>query len=412
MYDEEYGSKFKRVGVPIIIGIISGLAIFGLLYLVFFTKTESKNTEPTPTPYETPQVIEPTPVATDDISTPIPTTRPTTKPTAKPTATPIPTTKPTATPTPKPTPKPTATPSVSFGKNNYVCGKGSTITVKTKICQDILKDVSSENKKIATANVVVIYYPTGQINDTIKCGSTSKCITDSHNQVNACQTYESNVKCVAAGTTNINVKTGTGLKAKASVKVVDKYVSVKSVHIDDYNRTIKVGDKFTLTANVDPSNASNKKVYWTTSDKSVLTVDSSGNVKAVKSGKAKITAKVYYDDTKSYSDSVEYRVYAKESELAANDLVAFARNSGSCKAGKEFIIGFHMFMVPNSNVSGGALKEIKSQNTAIATVGKNMSDEYCYGCYKYMIKCKKAGTTKLEVTTTKGGKATYTLTVK
>ncbi|MCH4860695.1 Ig-like domain-containing protein, partial [Bifidobacterium pseudolongum] len=50
------------------------------------------------------------------------------------------------------------------------------------------------------------------------------------------------------------------------------------------SRTVK------LSATVAPSNASNKKVTWSSSDEKIATVDSKGNVKANKAGTVKITA--------------------------------------------------------------------------------------------------------------------------
>ena len=49
------------------------------------------------------------------------------------------------------------------------------------------------------------------------------------------------------------------------------------------------GDVVTLTATVNPSNASNKNVYWASSDQAVATVDANGKVTAIKAGKTTIT---------------------------------------------------------------------------------------------------------------------------
>ena len=48
------------------------------------------------------------------------------------------------------------------------------------------------------------------------------------------------------------------------------------------------GDVVTLTATVNPANASNKNIYWTSSDQGVATVDNSGKVTAIKAGKTTI----------------------------------------------------------------------------------------------------------------------------
>ena len=44
-------------------------------------------------------------------------------------------------------------------------------------------------------------------------------------------------------------------------------------------------------ATINPSNATNKNVVWTSSNSKVVTVDQKGNVKGIKAGKATITVK-------------------------------------------------------------------------------------------------------------------------
>ena len=48
--------------------------------------------------------------------------------------------------------------------------------------------------------------------------------------------------------------------------------------------TLTVGETEKITATVSPSNATNKKVIWSSSDEAVATVDENGNVKAVAVG--------------------------------------------------------------------------------------------------------------------------------
>ncbi len=75
---------------------------------------------------------------------------------------------------------------------------------------------------------------------------------------------------------------------------VRKYVEPASVHptavtLNTNALDLYVGDSETLTATVAPNNAGNKKVTWTSSDESVATVSSIGEVKAVAEGTATIT---------------------------------------------------------------------------------------------------------------------------
>lgn len=66
---------------------------------------------------------------------------------------------------------------------------------------------------------------------------------------------------------------------------------VKDVKLDYTNITLKLKEKFRLTAKVSPDDASNKKILWFSSDTNVATVNEDGMVTAVGSGSATILAK-------------------------------------------------------------------------------------------------------------------------
>ena len=67
-------------------------------------------------------------------------------------------------------------------------------------------------------------------------------------------------------------------------------IPVTSVRLDQDTLSLVVDGTGTLKATVAPENATNKDVTWESSDATVATVDEKGNVKAVKAGKAIITA--------------------------------------------------------------------------------------------------------------------------
>ena len=67
-------------------------------------------------------------------------------------------------------------------------------------------------------------------------------------------------------------------------------VPVSGVALNTTTATLKVGDTATLTATVEPSDATNKDVTWTSSNENVATVDANGTVKALATGTAAITA--------------------------------------------------------------------------------------------------------------------------
>lgn len=68
-------------------------------------------------------------------------------------------------------------------------------------------------------------------------------------------------------------------------------VSVTSVSLNKSTLDIKVGETATLTATINPTNATNKNVTWKSDSTQIATVDTAGKVTAIKEGTAKITVK-------------------------------------------------------------------------------------------------------------------------
>ena len=76
----------------------------------------------------------------------------------------------------------------------------------------------------------------------------------------------------------------------ACKKVGPELIEVESLSIDKTSIQLKVGETVTLSATVNPSNASDKTVTWYSSDASIATVEE-GKITALKLGTATITAK-------------------------------------------------------------------------------------------------------------------------
>lgn len=67
-------------------------------------------------------------------------------------------------------------------------------------------------------------------------------------------------------------------------------IPVNGVEINKTSATINVGKEDSLAVTVNPDNAANKNVSWTSSDPTVATVDQNGKIVALKSGTTVITA--------------------------------------------------------------------------------------------------------------------------
>lgn len=86
---------------------------------------------------------------------------------------------------------------------------------------------------------------------------------------------------------------GTGVSADfvdAKIEIKKPPVDVSGISLDKTSADMYVGDTFILTATVEPSNATDKTVTWSSSNASVISVNN-GVVTALKEGTATITAK-------------------------------------------------------------------------------------------------------------------------
>ena len=121
--------------------------------------------------------------------------------------------------------------------------------------------------------------------------ATNKNVTWSSSNTSVATVNNGKVTALKAGTATITVKTEDGGKtATCEVTVNAKVYPVESVSLDKAWCEMTEGDEFTLIATVNPENATNKNVSWSSSNTAVATVDN-GKVKALKAGTTTITVK-------------------------------------------------------------------------------------------------------------------------
>ena len=207
---------------------------------------------------------------------------------------------------------------------------------------------------------------------------------------------EGNVKAVKPGTAKIRVSTtdGSKLNAECEVTVTKAKVAVTGVSLDNTLLLISVGESRKLSATVKPSGATNKEVSWASSNESVATVDSNGNVKGLKEGSATITV-----TTKDGSKTATCKVtVSKPVSTIAVTGVSLNKTSLSLTVGESQSLSA---TVSPSNASDKSVSW-KSSDTSVATVDGSGN-----------VKAVKAGTAKVTVTTKDGSKtATCNVTVK
>ena len=140
-------------------------------------------------------------------------------------------------------------------------------------------------------------------------------VWESGNESAATVSQEGLVTAVGEGKATITVKANDGgFSASCEVTVNKKVIAVTGVKLSAASMTLREGEKGTLTATVEPANATNKNVEWWTSDLDVVSVistsgGSNGYVEARKAGKATVTVKT---EDGEFSASCEITVEKKE----------------------------------------------------------------------------------------------------
>lgn len=88
-------------------------------------------------------------------------------------------------------------------------------------------------------------------------------------------------------------------------------IKATKIEIEEDIETMYVGETETLTAIISPSNVTNKKITWKTSDEDIVTIDSNGKITAKKVGTAEITASTSNGKTSSIKINVIEKVENK-----------------------------------------------------------------------------------------------------
>ncbi|MEG1749840.1 MAG: Ig-like domain-containing protein, partial [Tannerellaceae bacterium] len=155
-----------------------------------------------------------------------------------------------------------------------------------------------------TLTFTTIILPTNASNKAL----TWKSSDDKVATVNAGQ-----VKAIAVGTAVITATAADGSKAYDMCVLTVKDATPPTpptpaigISLNIHAKALAIGGTFTLTATVAPSTAS-QQVKWTTSDKTVATVDENGKVKAIAAGTANVTATTKDGE---FSDKCEVTVIA------------------------------------------------------------------------------------------------------
>ena len=99
------------------------------------------------------------------------------------------------------------------------------------------------------------------------------------------------VTAKSEGKTVITATASNGEKGYCNVIVKSSYVKVIDISLDIHSLTMNLGDTYQLNASVLPSNATDKKITWSSDNTNIATVSNSGLVKATGKGETYVNCK-------------------------------------------------------------------------------------------------------------------------
>ena len=156
--------------------------------------------------------------------------------------------------------------------------KNSTAVTSVRINEQNLKV-----KKGTESRLTVTVLPSTAVNKNVIWTSSNTNIA----------TIDSNgiITAKNIGTTNITATSAENNTIKATCTITVEPVDVSNIAVSNTNISIKTGESATISITVQPSNAENKTVTWTSSNTNIATVDNNGKITGISKGTTTITVK-------------------------------------------------------------------------------------------------------------------------
>lgn len=267
----------------------------------------------------------------------------------------------------------------AINEENVVVGY-CRVTVKEKVTGITLSQTSvTTSLATKTYQLSATVSPSTATNKKINWSTTNSKVA----------TVDSNglVTLVSGGTASI-IATSDDNPAVTAICNITVEISAASLKLDETSKVLYVGDSYRLGYTVTPTNAANKDIKWSSSSTSVVSVDSSGLLKATGVGQAIITAKTA-DGTLSATCTITVKQKAEGISLDVTDLELYVNQE------------YELEVTVTPAGSNDYTLTWESSNTSVATV-----DE------KGKITAVGEGKTTITVKTSTGKVAYCNVTVK
>ena len=242
-------------------------------------------------------------------------------------------------------------------------------TVKIEVKENIVLPTDIE---LTTNSIGLLEGESIQVSaKVIPENSTNNTLSWSSNNTNIATVSNGLIVGKSEGNTTIIVSTSNGIRKEISVNISKKKVEtepenteilLKNIKINVGNLTLEEGNTTQINAILEPSNATNKDIIWSTSNSNVATINQNGTITALKEGTTTIT--VSSTTNSEIKDSIELIV--KKNSKAVSDVIINEKNI-TVKVGGETRLTVTVLpsTALNKNVTW------TTSNTNIATIDNN-----------------------------------------
>jgi uncharacterized protein YjdB len=266
----------------------------------------------------------------------------------------------------------------------------ATITVTTadgnKTASCNVQVVSHATKVITTANASMVKGTTLNLASTMTPTDTTDQITwSSSNTKVATVSNTGKVKAVGLGSSTITATATGGKTATCKITVVKRSIAATTIKLNKSSASVNAGETVALTAKITPKKTTDT-VKWSTSNKTVATVDANGIVTGIKGGTVTITAKT----TGGLTATCTVTVKVPSVSVSLNKTTATVKVKKTLK--------LKAIMGPKGSTDTLTWTSSKKKIATVASDGT--------------ITALKKGTTTITVKTSSGKTATCTITVK
>ena len=263
---------------------------------------------------------------------------------------------------------------VSSSNNNYSSANGIMYDKKkTEIL--VYPQAKKDTSYTVPSTIKTLYFMSTNNNPYLKTITIPSSVTDIRNNAVGYTTKDGwNYNKVSGFT----IKGYKGTEAERYARnndfnFVQLQVVPTSVALNKTTLTLDIGKTSNLRATVYPSNASNKKCTWSSSNTSVATVDSNGKVTAKASGTATITVKTSNGKTATCKVTVN---------LPAPQITGLANTTGGIKISWNKVDGAYGYRLYYKPASGGwkRFKDTTVTSFTDSGVVPNKTETYTIRC--------------------------------